>query len=143
MAYIVMRTCLLVTLLFAAALHADVVRSFQSCEWISYANGKKFHFQVTAERVLKAPVWKSDDVSPPLAARKADELATAKFRQLIPDWDTWKRERIVLEDLGDGLHWIYVVEFMQTSSSKVKPPFLNVIVLMDGTVVEPRIQEDK
>jgi hypothetical protein len=126
--------------MFAAALHADVFSSYMLS---SYTVGKRFDFEVTGERVLKTPAWKADADAPPLPPRKADQLATAKFRQLIPDAKNWKRERIALEDAGDGLHWIYIVEFRQSGTFNGVPPFLKVIVLMDGTVVEPRIREHK
>ena len=135
-----MRTALLSLLCFAATLHADV---FTFRRVISDTIGKTFYFEVTGEGLLKTPIWKADADSPPLAPRKADQLATEKFRQLISDAAEWKRERITLEDAGDGLHCIYIVRFTYAGISAGLPPFLDVVVLMDGTVVEPKVRENK
>ncbi|MEI7728378.1 MAG: hypothetical protein WCO56_02355 [Verrucomicrobiota bacterium] len=135
-----MRTFIITILMFTAVLYADV---FTSSTMHSYALGKRFGFEVTGERVLKTPIWKADADSPPLAPRRADQLATAKFRKLISDTKGWKRGSITLVDAGDSLHWYYVIHFVQMDEFSGVPPTLHVIVLMDGTVVEPRIDEDK
>ena len=135
-----MHTSIITLFLFATALHAGV---FTNYEVNSYAAGKKFVSTVTGERVLKTPVWRVDADSPPLAPRKAEHLATAKFQQLISDTKDWKLQGITLEDAGDGLHWVYVIQFTQAGTWSGPAPFLKVIVLMDGTVVEPKIRDNK
>jgi hypothetical protein len=89
------------------------------------------------ERVLKTPAWTADAESPPLAPRRAEQLAIEKFRHLVADNIKWKRESITLEDAGDGLHWIYIVRFTYAGISAGLSPRLDVVVLMDGTVLEP------
>ena len=130
---------LAVLLCVATTVQADV---FSSYSLSSYVSGKRFNFEITREQVLKTPVWKADVDSPPLAPRKAEQLATEKFRKLITDTEDWKRESITLEDTGDGLHWIYIVAFTKVGAYAGLPPYLRVIVLMDGNVIEPNVSED-
>jgi hypothetical protein len=94
-----MRISLITLFLFAATLHAGVLSSYT----LSYRTAdQQFDLEVTGEQVLKTPIWKEDADSPPLAPRKAAQLATAKFRQLISDHKNWKRGNITLKDAGDG-----------------------------------------
>ena len=53
-----------------------------------------------------------------------------------------KRESITLEDTRDGLHWIYIVALTKVGAYAGLPPYLRVIVLMDGNVIEPNVSED-
>jgi hypothetical protein len=104
----------------------------------SYAEGKRFDFEVTREQLLKTTAWKAEDDFPPLSPRKAEKLATIKFGKLIKNTKGWERERISLQTIGDNERWFYVVEFSHHGSDG-PPPYFKIIVLMDGTVIEPKV----
>ena len=93
---------------------------------------------VTESQVLSAPAWKRNAGHPPLSARKADELAKAVFRKL-PGRSTLERTEIHLVDLGDSIHWFYVVRFDTVNEAITGlPAWAEILVLMDGTVIEPK-----
>jgi hypothetical protein len=142
--------------------HLNVMRTFVFCVFLSlvplvrasepaswtrnsfiYVRGKTLEFVVTSERVAKTPIWEPGADSPPLAARKADNLALAEFRKLNLEDKNFVRDRITLEDTGDGLHWIYVVGFKYMGITAGFRYPVEMFVLMDGTVVEPIISETK
>jgi len=94
---------------------------------------------VTREQVLAAPVWRADRGHPPLAARTAERLATSMFRKLPGNGLAPDRSEIRLVDTGNGLHWFYVVRFTDLHSPVTGLPFsADIVVLMDGTVIEPK-----
>lgn len=136
-----MRTIITI-IIFLLTIHARA-ELVVSHSLYSYAEGKKFDFEVTREQLMKAPVWKLQDDSPPLSPRKAEKAATTKFRKLLKDSKGWERDRISLEDMGDGVHWIYVIEFSHHGNYDGLPPSLKIIVLMDGTIIEPKITDRK
>lgn len=136
-----MRT--IITIIFfaiAIQVRAELVQSYSL---VSYVAGERFTSTVTREQLLKTPVWRLQDDSPALSARKADELATAKFHQLLQERKDWRRDRISLEDMGDGLHWIYVVEFDYHGQLDGFAVPYRIVVLMDGTVVEAKASGEK
>ena len=55
-----------------------------------------------------------------------------------------ERTEIHLVDMGDGLHWYYVVQFEQVNSATTGlPAQAKIVVLMDGTVIEPKEKTNK
>jgi hypothetical protein len=130
----------IIIFVFAVHVRAELVAS---CSISSYAERKRFDFEVTREQLLKTPLWRLKKDSPPLSPRKADKAATTKLRKLLKDTKGWERDRICLQDMGDGIHWIYVIEFSQRGIYGGLPPDLKIIVLMDGTVIEPKITDDR
>ena len=138
-----MRTIISIILLaFAVQVKAELVASYSLLSFIAKPSGKSFTSTVTREQLLKAPVWRSQDDSPPLPPRTADQLATAKFHELLKDRTNWRRDRISLEDMGDGIHWIYVVEFDYHGSLLGLAIPYRIMILMDGTVVEPKASDE-
>ncbi len=90
----------------------------------------------------KTPAWKASAAYPPLSARKAALLATKKFREIAPHDRSMKLNCIILEPDRDGLHWYYVVEFIGPERPGDVRPRCPITVLMDGTVVEPKLVRD-
>lgn len=137
----------LVVLLFIAfAIHtrADLVKDYSVYSLIGNPPGRES--RVTREQLLKTPVWRVQDDSPPLSPRQADDLATARFQKLVKDVTLSKdtkffmRDSISLVDMGDNLHWVYVVSFKWTGAVFGPPPQVRIMVLMDGTVIEPKVE---
>jgi hypothetical protein len=133
-----MRTFVIVIFMaFAIHIRADVVESYYVG---GLAGGKEFNSKITRGQLLKTPIWRLQDNEPPLSPRQADKLATAKFHELLKDTTLYQRDSISLEDMGDGLHWIYVVAFYYHGPLVGPPPYLQIMVLMDGTVVKPKVE---
>jgi hypothetical protein len=129
----------LIAILFVAlATHveADLIQSYSVPSLIG---GKEFNSDVTREQLLKTPVWRLQDDLPPLSPRKADKLATAEFQKLVKDPTDFRRRSISLLDMGDHIHWIYVVEFVWNGAFIGPGPSIQIIVLIDGTVIEPKV----
>ena len=113
---------------------------FKSHELASYAEGKEFLFKIVD--IQRMPTWPLDAAYPPFSARKAQMLARKQMDKLVSDGKEWPLERICLQDMGDNLHWIYVVEFGLPPSKSgglhrtIEVTF-RIVVLMDGTVIKP------
>jgi hypothetical protein len=113
----------------------------------SYAFGKCYSVAVTQAALDKAPVWKDDSDNPPVAARKAMRLADRLKDKLVKDNDKyrWKREEAALQEAGEG-QWYWVVSYKAVYRGRCSSgvaPFLHLVVLMDGTVVEPKVIADR
>jgi hypothetical protein len=136
---------LVLFLLIAFAIHAraDLLEHYSVYSLIGNPPGRES--RVTREQLLKTPVWRVQDDSPPLSPRRADVLATARFQKLVKDVTRSKdtkyfmRDSISLVDMGDNLHWVYVVSFMWTGAISGPAPQVRIMVLMDGTVIEPKV----
>jgi len=103
-----------------------------------YAEGLRFDFPLDSKILLRTPVWEEGQENPPLAPRKAESLAKTKLKRLLKAPEKWSRAEIVLIDSGDNSHWYYVVEFENRSGNGTLPPNMRIVVLMDGSIPEPR-----
>jgi hypothetical protein len=103
---------------------------------------KVYYTSVSPERILRTPGWKDDSKEPPLSPLKALNLAETERRILIRDLDLegWELESASLKR-AHGDHWYYEVGFRglnkPVDTTTGHRPSLVVLVLMDGTVVEP------
>lgn len=109
---------------------------------------KEFTTVVTREAVQATPSWPEESDSPPLPARDAIELASQKCRALAGGDDElrWSLARACLVPshlVRDKWHWL--VEFdgdaQGLGGGSGRPARLGIVVLMDGTVVEPQVAE--
>ena len=112
-------------------------------EYESHAEGKKYNYEVFREQLLKTPAWHIDDDRPPLSPRAAERAAKKEFEKRIKDTTHWTEDRIILVDMGDKIHWIYLVQYRRFAERVEDAQLLRIVVLMDGTVVEPKISDDK
>jgi hypothetical protein len=105
---------------------------------------RRFIVTVTDEMLQKSPKWKADAPHPPLSARKAIRLATELKKKLVADTKVYEWKFLTAKLCRDSDpeidRWYWRVEF----EAKVRPGLppddpkeLVVIVLMDGTVVQP------
>jgi hypothetical protein len=101
--------------------------------------GKRYDFEVTHAQVMASPDWADDAENPPLAARKALELAHAELATLLPDAAQWKNSSITLQPLVSARKWVYLLEFHHASVGDGPVDSMRLVVLMDGTVVKPRV----
>jgi hypothetical protein len=112
----------------------------------SGAFGKVYWVTVTRAALEKAPVWKDDADNPPLPARKAMQLADRLKGKLVKDdrQFTWKRESVALEEGAEG-RWYWLVTYRaQFNGIQMGPAGnLRLAVLMDGTVIEPTVRNER
>jgi hypothetical protein len=117
--------------------------------------GKAFISEASAAQILKTPTWPAKKQSPPLSPRKAEKLATKRLHSLLhelKDPAEWDRGNICLEDVGvpdakpRGDHyWIYIISFRCCSGNSAPSEFglLNIVVLMDGTAIQPKFADQR
>jgi hypothetical protein len=97
------------------------------------------------DQLAKTPAWQSGSDYPPLSPRKAEDLALAKLTQVMGSRQ-WATPDISLKafDLEQGntyhpdIRWIYVMQFRFMGIRDNEGGYGNIIVLMDGTVIEPK-----
>ena len=110
---------------------------------ISYAHGKQIVVTVPED---VGPKWKANDYNPPLSARQAIELAISKRESIINERKNhrWEFQHAMLCPAdGKAGYWYWLVVFYEefAGASSGVPPDLRLVVLMDGTVVEPEIND--
>lgn len=101
-----------------------------------------FESTLTRDQLAKTPAWKEESEYPPLSPRKAEETALAML-QKIAGQRHWLQPDISLRafDVGRGsrdIRWIYVLHFRYVGVMGFEGGFHNIIVLMDGTAIEPQ-----
>ena len=113
----------------------------------SLAHGKELECKITREQLSKTPIWRTQDEFPPLSPRKAEKAATTRFHQLFTDLKHFKCMDIILEKpfFGDGYdgHWIYLVQFVPEEFEIGTNDRIQIMVLMDGTVIDPKPTDAK
>jgi hypothetical protein len=113
----------------------------------SYGLGKRYAVVVTQAALDKAPAWKAEADDPPLPARKAMKLAGATKDRLVQDtkdW-VWRQASAALEESTDG-RWYWLVSYEARPRDGLLSgvaPYLRLVVLMDGTVVKPKVSDDR
>jgi hypothetical protein len=132
-----------VVLSFVASAIGDEVHDYSS---YSTVDEKHFESQVSRDEIAKTPVWLPEAENPPLSARRAIEAARKQMEALVHDRSVWRLESVQLLDMGDHLHWMYIVEFARQFPEDVAVYgdfSLRVLVLMNGAVITPRLREGK
>ena len=131
-------------------------------EEYSYAFGKRYASGITIEKLTKLPSWNMQQSdSPPLPPGKAIRLANALKEKLVkeklvmePKDYQWSVQSTTLTRL-DPVAWegsklldkwwwevLYAAQF--TGGGYTGPPIeLRIVVLMDGTVIVPKVSDDK
>jgi hypothetical protein len=107
----------------------------------------QFMSRITREQLARTPAWDPASEFPPLSPRKAEEASRAMLKKLLGE-RRWSRPDITLKPFDvtadDGDHreirWLYVLHFgLLSDMDNNQAGSLNIIVLMDGTVMEPRL----
>ena len=112
----------------------------------SYAFSKQYCFTITANMLKVSPVWSEDADNPPLPARKAIRLATKLKNELVKDTEKfkWKLESCSLEQAETSKWYWFITYFARYQGSSTGiPHHLQVIVLMDGTVIRPMVKAQR
>ena len=97
------RACLVIlaSLCLSAAARAQSPVIFLQ---FSYHEGKQYESKVTIETLESSPVWADGQENPPLPARRAVELASARLSKIVPDASKWGLQGLsgcMAEDLRD------------------------------------------
>src|SRR5437588_4154827 len=106
------------------------------------ANGQSYEFTATKAKFAKTPVWPVGTEHPPLAPRRAEEIARRQLQQLVSGGADWRLEGITVFPLGDDLHWVYSVEFsppLRPNVAVFMADYMRLLVLFDGSVIKPKI----
>ena len=113
-----------------------------------YFSGHEYRVTVTEETLRTSPAWKDTADDPPLSARKAMKLANEKKLTFVKDFKDWKWDLSAarLKRSPDG-KWFWVVEYESHPADpdvafSGMPPDLSIVVLMDGTVIVPKLVKD-
>ena len=142
--------------LFAVGLLADdspapyldewSVRS-DSTPFVPHGEPKALDFvsTLTRARLIKTPAWRDGSEYPPLSPRKAEEIAREALHKIMGE-RRWEQPDISLKafDVTTAasthreLRWIYVLNFRILPVADYEYGSFNIIVLMDGTAIEPK-----
>lgn len=104
--------------------------------------GKRYEVTITRGMLEHSPAWPVAEANPPVGARKAIALAEREKSTLVKDdnrW-TWRLESATLMPFDhDRWYWVigYTADFREKGGGL--PPRVNLVVLMDGTVVRPKV----
>jgi hypothetical protein len=129
-----------------AILMASAPRTTHAQTYYSYAFSKQYTVEITRENLKATPDWKENEEHPPLSARKAIVIATKLKDKLVKDSDdfTWKLQHASLTPADDD-KWYWLVHFdaeFQGVSTGI-PNHLRLVVLMDGTAIEPTVRNQR
>ncbi len=119
---------------------------------VSYASEKMYMFEITPETLAKSPSWDRNTDNPPLPARKAIRAANVLKNKLVKDSKDYKWYLVsaTLEqdwsESSDPGKWWWSINYeahVRAGGETGGINRLDIIVLMDGTVVEPKISDYK
>ena len=110
----------------------------------SYDIDQSFTTTITDAAIKKTPAWRSGEDNPPLSARRALSLAEREKSQLVTDTKDWTWEfstATLVPTKNDRWYWVikYQAHGPPGSGGTGLKPYLDVAVLMDGTVVETTV----
>ena len=99
-------------------------------------------WEVTRERFDRQPSWRADaGTPPPLSAADALQAANDWLQKHDTRTNASMMQSASLQRLS-GLQWYYRIEYaLQTATPASASERVTVVVLLDGTVVEPRIEK--
>jgi hypothetical protein len=103
--------------------------------------GKKYEFHISDEDLQKTPAWPDGQENPPLAMRRAVDIATKQIATLLPNGKDWRLYGVTLRPVEN--RWIYLVDFLEplrgdNAVQQVSSGF-QIVVLMSGVAVTPRV----
>jgi hypothetical protein len=108
-------------------------------------DGKLYKFVVTGEQQANCPKWDPErETNPPLSAAKALAKANEFIAQIkTDDTSEWEFENLALVAF-DG--WMWQARYRLTKKHGVMTgawPQMDCWILMDGTVIQPRITDPR
>jgi hypothetical protein len=125
---------------FSGSAFAGVFGSYSA---IGKMDEKHYQFKVSQADILRTSIWAAGADFPPLSARKAQEIARREMRELLGTGkQQWELRETTIVDMGDGMHFVYVIHFEPASDGQACTmcDFMPILVLMDGTVPKPIVK---
>jgi hypothetical protein len=116
---------------------------FESYSAIGKIDNRHYEFKVSQPDILRTPVWAPGADFPPLSARNAQQVARRQMQQLLDGGKgQWELRETTIVDMGDGMHFVYVIQFEPPSDGQgcIGCEFMRILVLMDGTVPKPMVK---
>jgi hypothetical protein len=116
-------------------------------ELISQVSGKTYITRVSDVAIRKTPRWDDDSDSPPVPPRKALKLAEKMKKSLVDNPDELRLMQLTLTPHAGGWFWLVVYSAPPDLLRRAEPdeppelPSLDLVVLMDGTVIEPIVEQ--
>jgi len=129
-----------VTVSFQLARAANVAQNSAPGRMSLYTDAAAQLFDIPLERVAALPRWDDPTAGgPPLPSSQAADIAANWLRQRQPGATTQMNDiTLRSEDAANGRVWFYVARFsMQLPDGTARGP-VTAVVLLDGSVVEPR-----
>jgi hypothetical protein len=93
-------------LLIGATCWAQSKASFSS-----YYDGKRYEFAITKKMLDQTPVWSESAEAPPLAPKRAAQIAQQNLSVFVPNGAKWSLHNIRLSPIQNA--WVYVAEFLE------------------------------
>jgi hypothetical protein len=130
-------------LAFGISLSLTAAERNEVAQFSSYDfdQGKRYDFSIHDDVLSRTPAWRVDKEFPPLSPRKAEASAREQLKKLVKEPERWSRRTIELHEMEAG-KWIYLVKFNGFHPLGVfdgPVPTMGLVVLMDGSVIDPRI----
>lgn len=109
---------------------------------------KKFQFEIPSTRLQATPTWVPESEALPLSPNEAIRIGTPYAREQRPRFDACVCIRIAIMSITHHStksgHWFYHLEFVPVMDDRTyNSDRIPVVLLLDGTVVEPKVTESE
>jgi hypothetical protein len=109
-------------------------------------NGVETLFCASYDSVMKSPEWDGKSDTPPLNIAEAISIGQKWLKKENPKLDVFQIREISISRVGNSEikdRWYYSLDFQAVVGGRTLygSPF-NAVILMDGTIVKPRILRD-
>jgi hypothetical protein len=128
---------------FAPKSYEGATQDIAGYTFTDYGLEDRFETTITDEILARAPAWPPADANPPVSARNALAIANRVRQTRLVDKNNWKwgLQSVSLLPLdGKSNKWCWSIlfsAFPEEGGMSGTPPEFTVIVLMDGTTIEP------
>ena len=133
-----------VALLLLSVVWTASAASYEHAIRTSYQeDGSELNWYVSDDQFMRTPEWKFDGKSsPPFPMGEAYQRAKAWLNKSFPKMSSFKLREYSVSSAGSSRapnRWYYTFDFMgDLDGSIVTNSRFSVMVLMDGTVIEPK-----
>ncbi len=142
-----MKKTILLTLVFSLVF-IDFAFARGDCEGVHMGshtdmNGVQTLFCASYDSVMKTPEWDGKSDTPPLKLSEAMTIGQSWLKKENPKFEDFQIREISISRVGNSEikdRWYYSLDFQAIVGGRTLygSPF-NAVILMDGTLVEPRI----
>lgn len=136
--------------LFALFLFSNPTFARDDCDGVhmgshSDMNGVRTLFCASNDSIMKTPEWDGNTDNPPLKISEALAIGQKWLKKSNPKIDDFQVRNISITRVGNSdikNRWYYSLDFQAVIDGRTLfgSPF-NVVILMDGAVVEPKISK--